>query len=187
MVRALLDGRKTQTRRLASSPLAKALPDDRLWVRETSMPAIDAGGGDFRYAADYDTAGYRRMADLHKWTPAIHMVRRASRLTQVVTEVRFERLQDISEADAMAEGITSEEVIVGAHCAGGVHTEVTATRYFYDGCAEEGFESAVDAYAALWDHLHGAGSWDKNPELVALTFTVHQVNIDRMPAAEVAA
>lgn len=192
MVKALLDGRKTMTRRLASSPLAKRKPGDRFYVREKwahDAPSLD----DLRRSVESDTGigyGPYYRADARdfdqqslKWHPAIYMPRFASRLTLLVNEVRFERLQDISEADALAEGITAETVVVNAHCAGGVHTEETETRYFYEDCPEEGFEHASDAYADLWDRLHGAGSWDENPELVARLVRVAAFGTQEMIAA----
>jgi hypothetical protein len=183
---ALLDGRKTQTRRpawrmnctnrVAWSPTIwqKAQPGDRLWVRECfSFSTI---GEDPWYWAD----GNPDNGDFCRPKPSIHMPRWASRLTLVVTDVRRQRLQDISDADVVAEGITAEEVIVDVRCYGGPPVEITATRYFYDGCDVEGFEFAVDAYAGLWDHLHGAGAWEANPEVVALSFQVEKINIDQL-------
>lgn len=144
MVRAILDGRKTQTRRViknrsncpdfyAYEPsfsypycfrradarwdsfktieelTAKYCPlgqiGDRLWVRETWAispyhPATYDGPAYF-YRADYQP-----MSDVAiKWKPSIHMPREVSRLTLEVVDVRVERIQDISEKDAIAEGI----------------------------------------------------------------------------------
>jgi len=94
MVQALLAGRKSQTRRLASSPLARALPGDRLWVRERF--ALVDGATLFR--ADTPT-------DSIRWTTPLQMPRKLSRLTLTVTGLRFEQLQEISESDADAEGV----------------------------------------------------------------------------------
>src|SRR5579872_7240504 len=110
MVRALRGGRKTMTRRLATSPLAKARAGDRLWVRE-SFTLYDReepieGGKFFRrvptpmYAADYE--GFNKPDRDWSWSPSIHMPRWASRLTLIVTAVKVERLQEISEEDARA-------------------------------------------------------------------------------------
>jgi len=100
MVQALLAGRKTMTRRLATSPLRKCQPGDRLWVRE-SFSSSDPGPV---YRADHgdEATGWG-------WTPSIHMPRKHSRLTLIVNAVKFERLQDINGLDALAEGITREE------------------------------------------------------------------------------
>jgi hypothetical protein len=100
MVRALVAGTKTQTRRLAAPavhlPCRFGQPGDRLWVRERWAMA---GDGRFVYAAD-DAKPGRRI----RWRASYHMPRRASRLTLCITSVRAEKLQDISEADARAEG-----------------------------------------------------------------------------------
>jgi hypothetical protein len=105
-----------------------------------------------------------------RWTRSIHMPRWASRIDLEITGSRVERLQDISEADAMAEGITRESVIVGANCNGGRHSEEHADRYFYDGCIDEGFESGVDAYRDLREQINGHGSWDENPFVWVIEF-----------------
>ena len=76
-----------------------------------------------------------------KKIPSIHMPRWASRITLEVTSVRVERLQDISEADAAAEG---------------VHTDPDCPAY--------------DAYQALWEQINGKGSWDANPWVWVLDF-----------------
>ncbi len=158
MVQALLDGRKTQTRRLASSPLAKAKPGDRLWVREAFMLV---GSGDpgvpIRRAGWRDDAKAQGLdnipaAEPHGWSPSIHMPRWASRLTLAVTSVRFQPLQGITEEDAQAEG--SEQI-----------------------------GSYRDGYANLWRTLHTKSGqrWGDNPDIVALTFAVHRCNIDALP------
>lgn len=143
MVRAILAGTKTQTRRVVkpqpelyqghlhlddqtvsmrwkdkiATPLAVAprclakfcsygAPGDRLWVRETWKPWPNTAGPELRgpdgmgaiYAATWDKSGG------HGWKPSIHMPRWASRVALEVTGVRVERVQDISEADAKAEG-----------------------------------------------------------------------------------
>lgn len=188
MVVALLAGRKTQTRRLASSPLRKAAPGDRLWVRESGRELSYAfnHGTDrdewaicgFKYSADgtiiYSDGEWH---DSEKSRPSIHMLRMFSRLTLVVTEVRLERLRDITEDDAWAEGVTD-------------FAESLDQPGLWEGLSEEDrraivrvqFGGARQAFQCLWESLHGAGSWAANPALIALTFSVHQVNIDQMPA-----
>lgn len=140
MVRAILEGRKTQTRRAVKGVVdpdaVEVLGDsgeafmhsnvcasfcdyacggallkcpygvsgDRLWVRETwgYKSFGDARAGKPVYLADCDG---KRQARSLRWRPSIHMPRHASRLTLEVVGVRVERLQDISEVDAIAEGI----------------------------------------------------------------------------------
>ena len=116
MVRAILDGRKVQTRRLANGPgFPTSSPwqvGDVLWVRECWR--LQAVGGSCDYISIwYRADGAVRQFDVPsglsagitwKWHPSIHMPRWACRLFLNVTRVRCERLQDITEADAIAEG-----------------------------------------------------------------------------------
>lgn len=98
---------------------------------------------------------------------AMHMPRWASRLTLIVTDVRVERLQDYSEADARDEGIDIVE-----HDDGSWVFPVPGT--------EDYERDAVKAYASLWDRINGAGSWESNPWVVAVTFDVLKQNIDEV-------
>lgn len=209
MVRALIAGTKTQTRRLLkNSALAarepqweakkgpdgvwrivadtpevsgRIVPDiriaagDRLWVRESlKIESTDQGVRYPTYAADG-----AKLWPLSEWTrdrsavPSIHMPRYASRLTLTVTDVRVERLQDISEADAKAEGITE-------HPALGPHRGPDATFWAAgDGKTDHNARlTPISAYKALWEEINGEGSWDVNPWVAAYTFTVEQGNID---------
>ncbi len=195
MIRALLDGDKTQARRLADGKVGHYVPvkpGDRLWVQETWATWMHApilpdglGGelsrdpGDWLYqatATGWDDMDHDRRLLVHHNTkhedgrsgnyviqPSIHMPRWASRLTLVVTEKRLERVQDISEEDAKAEGVLEDgwedDVPGGPICTG------------YVGRLD--FEN-------LWVQLHSREAWDDNPEVVALTFTVHKANIDAL-------
>lgn len=145
MVRAILEGRKTQTRRIVrpqpdcfmggpgvtdnqgnqvdrfpcwTRPRDAAViaiscpygqPGDRLWVRETwayndVVPLVDRPPGDYIYRAALCRGVTRYDA---RWRSSIHMPRRASRITLEVTSIRVERLQDISEYGARAEGVVA--------------------------------------------------------------------------------
>lgn len=75
-------------------------PGDRLWVRETWVHSSDG-------------VLYRERGDRwpYAWRPSVHMPRWASRISREITDVRVERLQDISEADARAEGIALDDCI----------------------------------------------------------------------------
>lgn len=203
MVRALLADQKTMTRRLASSPLAKAEPGDRFYVRESHHRTDDDGpplvGYDFARdpvhwidRIEQDPAIGRVHLFSHSlggWGgrtsrnfPSIHMPRWASRITLIVEAKRFEPVDQISERDALAEGIICENVIIDSHCAGGRHSEITADRYFspHDPDDTEGYECAVDAFAALWDSLHDREGerFAEAPSIVALTFAATLANID---------
>jgi len=211
MVRALLDGRKTMTRRLAwrtrwndggvihdgaggqmdvvepheerigPSPWQKVKPGDRLWVRE-SIWWHDVG--QWRYGADKAPVLGRGKSvatskpSVGKSIPSIHMPRWASRLTLVVTATKIERLQDISPADAVREGLRHHFI------------KETGENFYGVEDARGQFDPALasdagprEAFARIWKSLHGDDSWHANPEVVALTFTVHQQNIDSMKVA----
>lgn len=207
MVRALLAGTKTQTRRglslrgykdftefqqsdtqgyhwafrrtdmcwaeLRHEELLALLPwkvGDRLWVKETwshtgtgvwaTKDVHNAQGGEVIYRATDDRPGAG-------WFPSIFMFRKLSRLTLTVTDVRVERLKDISDDDALAEGIYFDEIGYTAGHMGGI-----------GGCNQEWSATPEIAYANLWRLINGRESWDQNPWVVALTFEVEQRNID---------
>lgn len=141
---------------------------ERLWVRETwehrSYGAID--DVELRYVADEHTE-YRRVADIdRKYRTAsfnkrvsIFMPRWASRITLEITDVRVERLQDISEDDAIAEGIEAHEIQVAPG-------NFTYRNYSND----EWCVSPILSYKTLWEKINGAGSWDINPFVWAISF-----------------
>jgi hypothetical protein len=100
MVRAILSGTKTQTRRVAKYAVMQLSPygqaGDRLWVRETfCRPRQEFGQVLYRADGVEHPHGPR--------TPAIHMPRTLSRITLEIIEVRLQKLQDITEDDAKAE------------------------------------------------------------------------------------
>jgi hypothetical protein len=162
MIRAILAGTKTQTRRLVapqpgpdgiwSGRRPYGVPGDHLWVREMWRPAPDGRG--YLYAADLadDQRASRR-----PWRPSLLMPRVASRLTLLVEAVRMERLQAMTEADAAAEGIPFD---------GNRH------RGAPDPLTGEapGFHSAVEAYAHWWDALCGEDSWRRNEWVWVIQF-----------------
>jgi hypothetical protein len=136
---------------------------DRLYVRE-SLRRFDRDPATAEYIAEITgvpaPAGVGRHPNgtaLWQWKrkalPSIHMPRWASRLTLMVDGIKIERLQDISEDDARAEGIEGTEFWRDHH-------------------------PPNICFAVLWNALHGAGSWDGNPYVVALSFKVIKANID---------
>jgi hypothetical protein len=173
MVRALLDGRKTQTRRVLKPQLlfdaadvciGQALapkfdPGDRLWVREKLSYNWQAAAWD--YAADGSWVKACRLPDpsperyRQGVLASMFMPRWASRLTLLVTDVRVQRLQDISERDALAEGVA---------LAGLAGVE------------------PVGAFALLWMSINGPDAWAENPWVAAISFDVVRANIDQVPA-----
>lgn len=183
MVLALIEGRKRQTRRLASSPLRRCEPGDRLWVRETFRRwQGSASGKTACYVADGvwldHGSGWTGKPEGITWctpaTPSIHMPRWASRLTLIVEAARIEPLQAITEADAIAEGCVWDDAKSSFWVPGVEHPNKDFP-YLSRPTARE-------MYAALWDTIHGSGEWLKNPEVVALTFRVEADNIDRLAA-----
>lgn len=182
MVRAILEGRKTQTRRpvkfpffdknmgceLAGNELAGEVRagnysnvpfgriGDRLWVRETWQgPLVDY---DDAYSMFKDPTPYQKVENCvyradggpcpeftdaddelrQGWRPSIHMPRWACRILLEITDVRVERLQDISEADAIAEG---------------------GTKHFN-----------IDWFGPLWASIYGVESWNTNPWVWVIEF-----------------
>ena len=111
-----------------------------------------------------------------RWKPSIFMPRWASRLTLTVTDVRVQRLQEISTDDAKSEGIpefAEDAGRIGLPAVSGI-----------DGCEWDN-RSSVENFRLLWDSLNakrGYG-WDANPWVSAYTFTVHRQNIDQMERA----
>lgn len=178
MVRAILEGKKTQTRRVvkpqpdqqhalalpplpASCPYGK--PGDRLWVRERI--SWEHAGGNWlgvTYAADGHYEEFLEPPvdwntdDPPKTRPSIHMPRWASRLTLEITEVRVQRLQDISEEDAIAEGMPN---FIGRTVNGIAVVRQSPT--------------PREEFATLWDSINGKRpgcSWSDNPCVWAITF-----------------
>jgi hypothetical protein len=177
MVLALIAGRKTQTRRLATSPLRQSDVRDRLYVREhwrvpvayDDLSPVDLGGEEaVFYCADggISNADRGRMV-FGRHRQGMHMPRWASRLTLIVEGVRVEPLHAITSADAIAEGI---EPVPGGW------------RDYRDGPRAIPF--ADTAYKFLWSSLHQAEGqrWEDNPDVLVLTFRVVRGNIDQVPA-----
>ena len=158
MVRAILDGRKTMTRRLNKQWL-KVKKGDRLWVRETwrhVSPTKDSTSAWINYKAspnalfrisdgDFDSDDIIFHAP-HEWEPSIFMPRWASRITlEATADARLERLQEITVENAKAEGVTP------------VGVEGDGRRW------RGGFRD-------LWDFLNPKAPWKNNPEVVVIEF-----------------
>jgi hypothetical protein len=194
MVSAILDGIKTQTRRVIKLPpvinlghwevsdigghgiidsqgyLVPNIPciwhthsgwciacpygkiGDQLWVRETF--AYDDENREFLYRADnndktknWDLNRYGSGSSHYNWKSSIFMPRKASRIQLEITNIRIERLNDISDDDAKAEGVTNV-------LAGGI----------YD------FIGHIKSYQRLWEQINGNGSWSENPFVWVIEF-----------------
>lgn len=211
MVRAILDGRKTQTRRVVKgvegadsftpewdingeqifvvcgekdhtqmNPVLGAIScpfgavGDRIWVRETFQGPLVSEElfEEYRaYPEKFETPQYCEYAadggarpeysDLddnlrHGWRPSIHMPRWASRILLEITSVRVERLNDISQEDAQAEGI-----IDGGCLNCGEPDPCSCVNPQPD---------ATDAFAYLWQSIYGQENWDANPWVWVIEF-----------------
>lgn len=224
MVRAILDGRKTQTRRIMKNQPAGDYPDtpalirnvgtgfqwychygessifncpfgavgDRIWVRETWATLGNEDGccvdwndnlckGDEREAAriyrasceqrpgDYglwsipDNAYWKPHTENEKfegaWRPSIHMPRWASRILLEITNVRVDRLNSISEQDALSEGIDRERL--------------EESQDNYDCIADHnmtGRPTATGAFKYLWESIYGEENWQVNPWVWVIEF-----------------
>ena len=184
MVRAILEGRKTQTRRLMVPQIGdttlKTLvnndgdmeiryldpskmdgvrwevfvkgkygkPGDRLWVRETWGPC---DGGAYYRASESPTV----VPNGGKWKPSIHMPRWASRITLEIESVRVERLNAISEEDAIAEGVPP--AIRPPQADEWDRRGLTWLPY-------------TTEFRGGWEDINGGGSWDLNPWVWVITF-----------------
>ena len=178
MVRALLDGRKTQHREILK-PQPDTLPNgfaglrlpyavgDRLWVRESFITGFDIDDefgrpvGDRKVwyrATDRGLTWYdpdtESTLDNPPWKSSTQMPRWASRLTLIVTDVRVQRLQDINRGDAMGEGCPFPNMAAGP--------------------------DPREWFRAIWNSIHGPDAWDRNDWVAALTFETHRQNIDQI-------
>ena len=159
MVRAILDARKTMTRRVAKPKFDAWQVGDRLWVRETY--AITHIGGDYPDRVHYraDEASIQS----GKWKPSIFMPRKYSRILLEITELKRERLQDISEADAKREGVNKEFEVDLATFIHGSNEAITKNNSYKLG------------FKHIWEQINGRESWEQNPEVVAIGFKVLEV------------
>lgn len=174
MVKAILDGRKTQTRRIASDTaelvyrFAKSTPSaphqvgDIIYVREKfCIGTIDGNTSGHReywcirqydesdtvfYFADcHDENGFCDSDRLVKWKPSIHMPKKHARLFLRVKDVRIERLNEISDEDAKAEGIE--------------HFKSGFKSYGKHFC-ENTICPPIESFLRLWESIYGNGAFD---------------------------
>lgn len=169
MVRAILDGRKTMTRRVmkpqpedctyhhgsavyrVEKKCTYGVPGDLLWVRETWASDVDGCPAGLSYRADHLDPRGDGPANPMRWRPSIFMPRWASRLKLRITNVSVERLREITEHDAMREGVNAESV-----------------------STQPGIYSYRAPFAELWDSINaGRGfGWDANPWVWVIGFEV---------------
>jgi hypothetical protein len=189
MVNAILEGRKTMTRRFVKPQLDENLhlnrdyiaeydegvlvkcpygqPGDRLWVRESfclSQPK-DPETYYFRYKCGIHPYSENPASEKYdfsspdKWKPSIHMPREASRILLEVVSVRVERLKDITEEDALNEGVES------------YFSEMFQdTRFKCYSIKDNYWRCAKSSFKSLWVKINGNGSWKINPWVWVVEF-----------------
>lgn len=126
-------------------------PGDLLWVRET----WGVTGFDYpMYKADYDSKNDIRNALINdRWKPSIHMPKIGSRIWVMVEEIRVERLQEISEEDAKAEGILPIMCPIDG-------VENLGYKNYFKGNMPE---LPKASFHSLWAYINGEASWNSNP------------------------
>lgn len=157
MVRAILDGRKTQTRRIVNpQPCEGWMPHSYCelhlmnggeFVLSGGAPIVVGWGVANETGEDGRVCPYGGPGD-RLWVrrPKDFMPRWASRLTLEITDVRVERLQDITEEDAKSEGATRKD------------------------CGDFGMETWTSAFRNLWIDINGRDSWNANPWVWVIDF-----------------
>ena len=208
MVRAILEGRKTQTRRIMKpqpeggldfTPFAPfgvvngkgnplicrhGQPGDRLWVREAHafvpQTAYRCSTGIYQQINpndDYEACVYRENFDRSRsfpWRPSIHMPRWASRITLEITDVRVERLQDISEEDAIAEGARHFPDLPGTSPYGQDDPWSMETPDSCDKCLGNARMAFANYFCKITGNapkgLHDPRPWDANPWVWVIEF-----------------
>lgn len=186
MVRAILDERKTQTRRIVKYPyqgwiesdngkypavnaeqrwvdlieFSPYRPGDHIYVRET-WGVLNDKYHRCCYLVDsqYPQGRSRQQLVGNRWRPSIHMPKAAARIWLEVTDVRTERLQDISEKDAIAEGIDMESEFAS------LCIDLETAPYSNDLVRNS---AAITVFKKLWEST--CGSWDANPWVWAISF-----------------
>lgn len=133
---------------------------DILWVRETWN--YKGKTNNVAYKADFDK---EILGICGKWKPSIHMPKAACRIWLQITDIRVERLQNISEQDAIAEGV--EKWIEERLRSKPTHYKV----YYYDDDDDSTYSSsAITSYETLWQKINGKDSWNLNPWVWVVEF-----------------
>lgn len=149
---------------------------DILWAREAWRKSYNAEASEaagigpmvgpyFEYRADHPNS--------KGWKPSIHMFKQAARIWEEITNIRIERLQDISPGDACDEGIEYDNVDIEALNGGELVADFRNYTWRNDPDYEDyyfpSYASCVDSYRSLWESINGPGSWDINPWVWVIT------------------
>lgn len=166
LTQAVLEGRKTQTRRI---PLEKNLDLMSLPSRQLIAAAKYKIGEEVAIAQAYNNleiginyfseAEIIRIKCSKSWTNKMFVKADFMPHRIRITNIRVERLQDISEEDCMAEGIWRDD-----------NVGLEGTTYWYHGLANSSYRTARDAYAALIDKISGKDTWESNPWVFVYDF-----------------
>jgi hypothetical protein len=193
MVQAILAGRKTQTRRIVKPQPPESLwaiwkrypeqvgcpygrPGDVLYVREGWQPARNGDTGETIaiYREQWEANGSPDGPAGFRWRSPIHMPRKASRITLEIESVKVERVDAISHADAIAEGVESWEATEGQYANIPAGTTIYRNyRLTGDDYRRAGLLHARESFLSLWESIHephghhGRDSW---PWVWCLTF-----------------
>lgn len=158
---------------------------DLLYVRET---IVHGGyeGAPIAYAADGKRAPFIWPSHWKRHCrPSIHMHRWASRLTLEITDIRVERLKDISEEDAGAEGVEffktgdsyGDDITYHFkdYLCKGIHADNDGEPIVYNNTFPD---DAISSFKSLWSSINGKDSWEANPWVWVVEFKVHKCNVD---------
>ena len=208
MVRALLDGRKIQTRRVLTSYCDEA----PAFIEKGAITALDENERPYRWPRTkavgdrlYVREHWRTMGRLDHMAPrdmepssaAIHYVADGAAPEWSPKSLGGRHRQGMhmprwaSRITLQVTGVRVERLqdcsAADAKAEGVVHNNVVDRRaplpvWSVPG-TDAGGRNAVEAYAALWDQINGPGAWDSNPWVAAISFTVSRSNIDQMPEA----
>jgi len=196
MVQAILAGTKTQTRRLLKMPPKKLEHNsitnayigesgreykcpygqvgDIIWVRETFQETTFLHVSDENYGYIYKASENGREWEANdeswKWKPSLFMPKKAARIFLEITDIRAERLNDISEGDAIAEGIGrwTEERMTSKPIRYQIYQSKKGDDSLY-------FSNPINSYESLWESINGKGSWENNPYVWVITFKTKTV------------
>lgn len=194
MVRAIMDGRKTMTRRIVNPQPPEwkwntskwseqcinvrhdkserpyyvvcpfGKPGDTLWVRESYCPHWFETNK-HAFKADWTDLSKESGFDQPKWKPSIHMPRSAARIFLEITDISVERLHGISQKDALAEGVKHVIDKITGYCG-----------YDYQHGGYNLMTTPYNGFASLWKSIHSEESWASNPWVWVIKFKSNETN-----------
>lgn len=129
-------------------------PGDKVWIKESHKFNGTMGGPRCTYRADGVEQWFEHapetsptwLADDNHWRPSVFLPKWAARIARVVADIRIQRLQDITESDAQAEGVAASELVE----------------------MKDGSPCYTTPYQLLWNQINGTDSWDNNPVVIVI-------------------